>query len=164
MRIYAAVDTNNNLYQDMDALASYWAYLKRETLGKTIVYDHDYFMDQLGGVPLPFRTNIIYSKTITHVANATVFNDPAILGNYLEASRYDDNVVVLGDEELFRLALPYVYDMLVTKVDVVVDGAPKFCPLDDFLNRNVTNVVDKGARSDLSYVTYLYVRNVLPTI
>ena len=74
------------------------------------------------GKPLPGRENIVLSRTIPETAGVTVIRS---LDN-LQVPSDGRDLFVIGGEEIYRLLLPQVQELYVTKVPRVIEGDTHF--------------------------------------
>jgi dihydrofolate reductase len=102
-------------------------HLKRLTRGHVLVMGRRTF-DSIGK-PLPERTTIVVTRQPDWHAEGvlTAAGVPEALGRGAEL---DDQVFVLGGQEIFRLALPVSDAMVISEVDARPDGDTVFPPVD----------------------------------
>lgn len=112
-------------------------FFKRTTLGKPIIMGRKTF--ESIGKPLPGRTNIVITR------NSNWQHDGVIVVNTLEAATKEaakacaidgvNEAVIIGGEQIYRLALTYVNRMYITRVKAVVAGDAFFPEFDEALWR-----------------------------
>ena len=90
-------------------------FFKRTTLGHVVVMGRKTF-ESLGR-PLPGRENWVVSRTTTP-AGIRVWRDPAEIIEPADGRL----LFVIGGAELYRALLPRTSEILLTKVNVAVDG------------------------------------------
>ncbi len=74
------------------------------------------------GRPLPGRENIVLSRTMPEIAGITIVRS---LEEIQEPTDGRD-LFVIGGEEIYRLLLPRVQELYVTKVPRTIDGDTRF--------------------------------------
>jgi dihydrofolate reductase len=102
-------------------------HLKRLTRGHVLVMGRRTF-DSIGR-PLPERTTIVVTRQPDWRAQG-VLSAPGVHEALARAAEIDDQVFVLGGEEIFRLALPVADAMVISEVDARPDGDTVFPPVD----------------------------------
>lgn len=101
-------------------------HFKAATMGRPVVMGRKTF-ESLPGGALPGRANIVVTRT------PAVFNAPGTaavtsLEDALNQVMDHSQVFVIGGAELYRLAMPYADQLVITEVDVEVPGADAFAP------------------------------------
>lgn len=93
------------------------------------------------GRALPKRTNIVLSQSTIHPPypeqlSASSMSDALYLAKALIDSQPPGEtprkVFVIGGEGIYKAAMPYLTGLHLTKVDVMVEGADAFWPMDHF--------------------------------
>jgi dihydrofolate reductase len=102
-------------------------HLKRLTRGHVLVMGRRTF-DSIGR-PLPERTTIVVTRQPDWRAEG-VLTAAGVPEALARAAEIDDQVFVLGGEEIFRLALPVADAMVISEVDARPDGDTVFPPVD----------------------------------
>lgn len=98
------------------------------TLDKTVVMGHSTFLTMPKKKPLDRRNNIIMSRDVNlKIEGATVVNSARELFS-VTAGIDADNVFVIGGESVYRLLLPYLNRVYVTKIYETAADADKFFP------------------------------------
>ena len=114
-------------------------HFKRKTLGKPILMGRKTF--ESIGRPLPGRSNIVISSNRDFFADGVrvVYSlDSAIeLAEDIAFIDGSEELVVIGGEQIYRLALPLVQRLYLTRVHVSPDGDALFPPLDADVWREV---------------------------
>jgi dihydrofolate reductase len=95
-------------------------FFKATTLGHTIVMGRKTY--ESIGKPLPGRTNVVISRTLSNIPGATVVSHPECIST---SDQYH-NAFVIGGEEIYRSLLPFVQELYVTKVHRNVTGDAVF--------------------------------------
>ena len=81
------------------------------------------------GRPLPGRKHVIITRSKDYeVEGATVVHS---IEEALEASKGDDQVFIFGGGEIFKMALPFVEKIYMTRVHKHIEGDAFFPKLDD---------------------------------
>lgn len=128
-------------------------HVKEITTGNTIIMGRKNF--ESIGKALPNRRNIILSRNSTlTIDDVEVFNT---IEDILQAVEEDDGVFVFGGEEIYRLFLPYVSTMYVTKIHDKFDGDTYF-PIIDWSEwyevYSQPGITDDKNKHDHSYYIY----------
>ncbi len=99
------------------------AFFKRTTTGKTVLMGRKTF-DSLKG-PLPNRRNVILSKQ-----EGLLIDGCEVVHSVEEAlKRYgDEELMVMGGAEIYRLLLPYADTIYLTDVEVTLEIGDAFFP------------------------------------
>ena len=94
------------------------AYFRQTTLGHACAMGENTLLSFPGSKPLPKRTNIVLSQDPTHnyegVINVHSFEE--FLRAIKEQLQTDD-VYIIGGASIYRQMLPYVDEVLLTKID-----------------------------------------------
>jgi dihydrofolate reductase len=101
--------------------------LKRLTRGHVLVMGRRTY-DSIGR-PLPERTTIVVTRQRDWQAPG-VLTAPGVPEALARAAEIDDQVFVLGGQEIFRLAIPVADRMVISRVDARPDGDTVFPPVD----------------------------------
>jgi dihydrofolate reductase len=123
-------------------------HLKRLTRGHVLVMGRRTF-DSIGR-PLPERTTIVVTRQPDWRAEG-VLTAAGVPEALTRAAEVDDQVFVLGGEEIFRLALPEADAMVISEVDARPDGDTVFPPVDWAAWR----VVSREPYDGFEVVTYI---------
>lgn len=130
------------------------AYFVAETRGKTVLMGRKTFESLKA--PLKNRTNVILSRTLTEAPEGTVLVHSA--EEALE--KYgDQELMVIGGEEIYRLMLPYADRVLLTEIDQAFEGDayfPELPPGEWKLASRTPGMRDE--KNDLPYAFAVYVR------
>jgi dihydrofolate reductase len=132
---------------------------KELTLGHHIVMGRRTW-DSIGRL-LPGRTTIIVTRNpALQVAGALMATS---LPQALKIAERDDEIFVIGGEEIFRLALPLAHRIYLTTVDVELDGDTFMPVIDAALWRKVRSESHPAdAVNPLSWVLEIYERVAAP--
>jgi len=95
-------------------------FFKATTMGHAILMGRKTF--ESIGKPLPGRENIVLSRTMPETAGVTIIRS---LDELKEPADGRD-LFVIGGEEVYRLLLPRVQELYVTKVPQVIEGDTSF--------------------------------------
>ncbi len=125
---------------------------KRITLGKPVVMGRKTY--ESIGRPLPGRTNIVLSRQVDWVAEgvrvvADLDAALALAGELVD--KVDDEVVVIGGEQIYRQALPRADRLYLTLVDRVVAGDTRFPELDRAVWREVSRREGVSAAGEIPF-------------
>jgi len=129
-------------------------FFKETTMGHTVIMGRKTF-DSMGK-PLPGRRNVVMSR------NADLQLEGCEIVHTAEEAmaKYDDQgeVFVIGGEELFRLFMPYVNKLIITRIDHEFDGDAFFPPIETTEWKLVTSepgVRDEKNPYDYRFETYI---------
>ncbi|MEX2210044.1 MAG: dihydrofolate reductase [Patescibacteria group bacterium] len=123
----AAMDENRGIGKDGDIpwrISADWQRFKRITLGHPVIMGRKTFESM--GRPLPGRTNIVLTRKPDYSAEGCVVASTLDAALAAAAER-DDEIYVIGGEEIFRLALPRADELRLTHV-AGTHGADTFFP------------------------------------
>ncbi len=95
-------------------------FFKATTMGHAILMGRKTY--ESIGKPLPGRENIVLSRTMPDTSGVTVIRS---LDDLKEPTDGRD-LFVIGGEEIYRLLLPRVQELFVTKVPRTIDGDTRF--------------------------------------
>jgi len=95
-------------------------FFKATTMGHAILMGRKTY--ESIGKPLPGRENIVLSRTMPETAGVTVIHSLDDLQVPLDGR----DLFVIGGEEIYRLLLPRVQELYVTKVPRVIGGDTHF--------------------------------------
>jgi len=104
------------------------AHFRRSTLGKTVLMGRKTF-ESLGGKPLKDRRNVILTRNAGFAAEGceTVDGIEEALQRYASG---ENELVVIGGAEVYKLFLPHAEKLLLTEVEAEVEGDAYFPPFD----------------------------------
>ena len=156
MKSIVVVDKNWGIGKDGDLLVHLpgdLKYFKEKTLGKVVVMGRTTFESLPGKKPLPGRVNIVLSRDLEfHPEGCIMCRSKEELFKELE-NYDDDDVMIMGGSEVYRLLLPYCNCHLVTKVDDCYEADCTFENLD--LKEDLELVYEGEEQSD-NGVIYKY--------
>jgi dihydrofolate reductase len=95
-------------------------FFKATTLGHAIVMGRKTY--ESIGKPLPGRENIILSRTMPETPGITIVRSLEELREPTDGR----DLFVIGGEEIYRLLLPRVQEIYVTKVPLTIEGDTRF--------------------------------------
>lgn len=129
-------------------------HFKRITMGHPIIMGRKTY--ESIGKPLPGRENIVITRSMNFTApGCKIFQDINELLDYCKEK--DEEYFIIGGAEIFRLFLPYVDKMYVTKIYHEFNG-DVFLPNLDW-NAFIPVTQEKGPKDekvpyDYEYITY----------
>ena len=161
MNAIVAVDQNWAIGLNRDLLVSIPTdkkMFRQETTGKVIVMGRRTLESFPGARPLPNRTNIVLSKNPDYtVADAVVCHSLEELLE--ELKKYpDDMIYIVGGGMIYRLMLPYVDTVHVTKINHAYQADTWFPNLDEDPEWEITADSDEMTYFDLEYQFLKYER------
>jgi dihydrofolate reductase len=95
-------------------------FFKATTMGHAILMGRKTY--ESIGKPLPGRENIVLSRTMPETQGITVIRSL----DELKVPSDGRDLFVIGGEEIYRLLLPKVQELYVTKVPRVIEGDTRF--------------------------------------
>jgi dihydrofolate reductase len=95
-------------------------FFKATTMGHAILMGRKTY--ESIGKPLPGRENIVLSRTMPETSGVTVIRSLEELREPTDGR----DLFVIGGEEIYRLLLPKVQELYVTKVPRSIDGDTRF--------------------------------------
>jgi dihydrofolate reductase len=95
-------------------------FFKATTMGHAILMGRKTY--ESIGKPLPGRENIVLSRTMPETSGITVIRSL----DDLKVPSDSRDLFVIGGEEIYRLLLPRVQELYVTKVPKVIEGDTRF--------------------------------------
>jgi dihydrofolate reductase len=125
LSIIAAVSENNALGKENKLLWHLPADLKRLkslTMGHHLIMGRKTFESL--GKPLPGRTHVIISRQKNYQPDGVTVVDS--LEKAIEFAKHDDQAFVFGGGEIYRLALPFVKKIYLTRVKALFEGDTYF--------------------------------------
>ncbi|WP_054940865.1 dihydrofolate reductase [Paenibacillus ihuae] len=156
-----AMGANDVIGKDNDMpwhLPRDFAYFKEQTLGKRMLMGRKTW-ESLGGKPLKGRKSIVITRdTDFQPEGAEVIHS---LEEALAEGRKEDELMVIGGAEIYRMMLPYADKLIVTRIDEEFEGETKFPEVEWDEWEEVSNV--QGIRDEQNpydYRFYVYHRTV----
>ena len=95
-------------------------FFKATTMGHAILMGRKTY--ESIGKPLPGRENIVLSRTMTETAGITIVRSVEEIQEPTDGR----DLFVIGGEEIYRLLLPSVHELYVTKVPRQIEGDTHF--------------------------------------
>ncbi|HWL24032.1 MAG TPA: dihydrofolate reductase [Ureibacillus sp.] len=126
-------------------------YFKETTMGKPMIMGRKTF--ESIGRPLPGRKNIIVTRSNDyHREGIEVANS---LNEAIEIAGDVDEIMIIGGEEIFKLALPIADRLYVTEINHEFEG-DTFFPLydDEWLLTSSSDPVDTNQGFTYKYLVY----------
>ncbi len=138
-------------------------FFRNTTMGHVIVLGRRTLAGFPGGLPLPGRTNIIFSRNQDFtVANGLVVNSLEALSGTLEKYGTEE-VYVCGGQQIYELLLPYCRYAHVTKIDYTYQADAYFPNLDMLSEWELVGDSEEQTYFDIEYGFFLYEnKNPLP--
>ncbi|MCY9661636.1 dihydrofolate reductase [Paenibacillus chondroitinus] len=161
MEIYliAAMDKNRVIGKDNDIpwrIPNDWRYVNQITKGHTIVLGRRNF-ESIGKV-LPDRRNIILSRdTELSIEGCEMAHS---IQEVFDLCQNEEKIFIFGGEQIYKLFMPYVKKMYVTKIHHEFEGDTYFPEIDFSEWKEVS--VEKGitdSKNPYTYFFHIYDRN-----
>ncbi len=125
-------------------------HFKNTTLGHPIIMGRNTW-ESLGKA-LPGRRNIVVSRNPDYEANgAEVFTS---LEDAIDACTGNEKVFIIGGAQIYDEALAYVDKLIITEVDIEVDGDAYFPNIDDMMWQETSR--EEHHNGDLAYAFVTY--------
>ncbi|MFD1954744.1 dihydrofolate reductase [Paenibacillus thailandensis] len=131
------------------------AYFVRMTTGKTVLMGRKTF-ESFGGKPLRNRRNVVFTRQENAFFEGceTVNSVEEALRRY----RDEEELMIIGGGEIYRLFMPYADKLLLTEIDLDVQNAdsyfPEVNPGQWALTNSVQGVLDERNRYRHVFQTY----------
>lgn len=135
------------------SLSEDMARFKKITTGKIVVMGRKTLESLPGRKPLSNRKNIILSTTINKVEGATVYSDLETLLNAIK----NEDVFIIGGEQIYHLFLPYADTIYLTKV-FAVHQADTFFPNIDQINH--WHIKEKSELKEENGIEYQFIEYI----
>ncbi|MDH5163960.1 DfrD/DfrG/DfrK family trimethoprim-resistant dihydrofolate reductase [Heyndrickxia oleronia] len=134
-----------------------WEYVKHTTKGHPIILGRKNF--ESIGRALPYRRNII----LTRDKNVTFANCEMAysMNEVFELCKNEEEIFIFGGEQIYKIFLPYVEKMYITKIDHEFEGDTFFPEVNYDEWKEV--FVAKGVKDDKNpyhYFFHIYERNI----
>jgi dihydrofolate reductase len=131
-------------------------FFKEMTTGKTVIMGSATLKSLPGGKPLPNRRNIVLSRKKTDFGSSVEVCS-GIDELFALIKKPDDNVFVIGGEEIYRLLLPYCKKAYITKIFKKFDADKYFPNIDLMPEWTLTEESETKNYNNISYrfCTYL---------
>lgn len=125
-------------------------HFKNTTLGHPIIMGRNTW-ESLGKA-LPGRRNIVVSRNPDYEAtDAEVFES---IDDAIDACSGSDKVFIIGGAQIYDEALIYVDKLIITEVDIEVDGDAYFPNVDEMLWKETSREVHHNGEIGFAFVTY----------
>jgi dihydrofolate reductase len=132
-------------------------HFRNTTRGHHVIAGRKTFESQ--GKPLPGRTNIIVTRNIHYRAEGCIVAHS--LEEALRAVQNDDEPFIIGGEQIYRMTLPRVERIYLTRVHAVLEGDAFFPELDPTHWRELSRErYEKNERNDYPFSVYVLERIV----
>ena len=143
----AAIGKNNEIGKDNQLLWDLPEEMKvfiRHTKGKTVLMGRKTF-ESIGSKPLPKRTNIVISRTMTATEGVVVYS------NIQDALDAHPGVVVMGGEQIYRDCLPFADELIISHVNMSFPDADTYFPDIDSMFVQDGECIQDGSPYFVSY-------------
>jgi dihydrofolate reductase len=127
-----------------------WAYVKKTTMGHPIILGRKNF-ESIGKV-LPGRRNIILTRDIDYIAEGAEIVHS--LENIFTSCENEEEIFIFGGEQIYRLFLPLVDKMYITKIHYEFEGDTYFPEFD--IDQWMEVFVEKGITDEKNPFTYYF--------
>ncbi|MBE9915711.1 dihydrofolate reductase [Paenibacillus donghaensis] len=130
------------------------AFFKEQTMGKKMLMGRKTW-ESFGAKPLPGRTSIVMTRDPGYTAaGAQVIHT---LEEALEHAK-EGELMVIGGSEIYRMLLPYVDRLLITKIEESFEGDTYFPEIDESeweCIQEVQGIRDEKNPYDYRFFTYI---------
>ena len=158
LSLIVATSNNNAIGRDNKMLwhlPAELAHFKRTTLHKTVLMGRKTFESL--GKPLPNRTNVVLSRQ-----TGLIIEGCEVVHSVEEAiEKYGaEELMITGGAEIYKLFMPYIDKMFITKVDVEITNADAYFPSyneQDFELIHSEKVM-KDEKNNYNFTIYTYNR------
>lgn len=161
MNLIVAVDKNwaiGNRGKLLVSIPGDQQLFREETTGKVIVMGRKTMESLPGGQPLGGRTNVVLTRNRSYrKKGAVIFHDLGETMEYLKQFA-DDDIFIIGGEEIYREFLPYCDTAHVTYIDYTYEADTYFPNLDKDPEWHVTAESDEQTYFSLCYEFRRYER------
>ncbi len=163
MKAIAAVDSGWSIGRGGKLLVSIPAdkeHFKAKTMGKAVIMGRKTFESLPGKKPLRGRYNIVLTRDPDYRADgAVIAHSPAEAAEAAASAGYaDEDTVVIGGGEIYRLMLPYTDTAYITKIEYVYDADTTFPDLDKDPEWELAAAGEEQTYFDLVYEFDVYRR------
>ena len=127
-------------------------YFLKNTLNTSMIMGRSTF-DSIGK-PLPNRQNIVMTKSPANREGVIEVSD--VVSAIKEAKKSSNKISIIGGESIYRKFLPLANKLLITEIDITVEGADTFFPAwqkQKWTEKSRTNSMENGI--EYSFVEYL---------
>lgn len=132
MKLIVAVSENWGIGKDNDLLFNIpkdMKFFRETTMGKVVVLGRKNLETFPGKKPLPKRTNVVITRNPDYECEGAVVVNS--IEKVLDLGYNDDEIFVIGGEEIYRQMLAYCDTCLVTKVKEYADADRFMVNLDE---------------------------------
>lgn len=153
--IIAAVSKNNVIGKDNKLpwhLPADLAHFKKITSGHTIIMGRKTF--ESIGRPLPNRRNIVITRNTGFKAEGIEVVHS--IEQAMDITKDEEEVFVIGGEEIYKLAFPFTDKIYLTRVDAEIEGDaffPELGPEWEEISK-VENVKDENNEYDYEFLEF----------
>ncbi|MBK3495115.1 dihydrofolate reductase [Viridibacillus sp. YIM B01967] len=128
------------------------AYFKRMTMGKPMIMGRKTF--ESIGKPLPGRTNIVITRDEQYKHEGIVIVH-SLEEALAQAKKESEEIMVIGGEQIFRMALPMADRLYVTKIEKQYEGDTFFPAYgDEWKIVSQSEVIETEDGVKFSYLVY----------
>jgi dihydrofolate reductase len=159
IHLIAAMDKNRVIGNENDIpwrIPNDWRFVNKITKGYTIVLGRKNF-ESIGKV-LPDRRNIILSRDkALHIEGCEMAHS---IKEVFDQCQNEEKIFIFGGEQIYKLFMPYVKRMYLTKIHHEFEGDTYFPDIDFGEWKEVS--VEKGitdSNNPYSYFFHIYERN-----
>jgi len=127
-------------------------YFQKNTLNTAMIMGRSTF-DSIGR-PLPNRQNIVMTKSPANREGVIEVSDTA--NAIKEAKKTSNKISIIGGESIYKEFLPLANRLLITEINIIVDGADTFFPewkKQKWTEKSRINSMENGV--EYSFVEYL---------
>ena len=127
-------------------------YFQKNTLNTAMIMGRSTF-DSIGK-PLPNRQNIVMTKSPSNREGVIEVSDTA--SAIKEAKKASNKISIIGGESVYKEFLPLANKLLITEINIVVEGADTFFPeweKQQWIEKSRINSMENGI--EYSFVEYL---------
>ncbi|MBA9086613.1 dihydrofolate reductase (trimethoprim resistance protein) [Fontibacillus solani] len=153
--LIAAMDRNRVIGKENDIpwrIPNDWQYVKKTTEGHPIILGRKNF-DSIGKA-LPGRRNIILSRDIKLTIEGCEIAHS--IKDVFDLCKNEDEIFIFGGEQIYKMFMPYVEKMYITKIHHEFEGDTFFPEIDVDEWKEVS--VEKGIQNDRNpYIYYFHV-------
>lgn len=154
MNLIVAVDKNwaiGNKGKLLVSIPGDQRLFREETMGKVIVMGRKTMESLPGGNPLPGRTNVVLTRKSGYTKKgAAIFHGVQETLDFLKQFP-DEDIFIIGGEEIYREFLPYCDTAHVTWIDYSYEADTYFPNLDQDPDWHLTEESDEQTYFNLCY-------------
>lgn len=151
--LIVAMDKHRVIGQNNDIpwrLPREWKYVKETTMGKTIIMGRKNY--ESIGRALPGRRNIILTHNKEYSINGCEIAHS--IKEVFDLCEKNEEIFIFGGEQIYKLFMPYITKMYITKIDYAFKGDTYF-PEVDYSLWNETSV-HKGVTDEKNPYEYYF--------